>query len=260
MTYFACLQVHGGFDKAKYIRGSHGKLLDADGTLEAAVLAECSPARWTELRAAQLDWQRSHAPQDLYAQASAEAFASSRQALQAFARLSGRASIGCEAAAFSLIREPGSSPPILQHATSSEGEWTATEGLHASLSAPARECQPLTQLCHELPISQIMQGSPHLHGSQEMSGDVPSRSSDRLEASSEAQQQEGGRCCGSDSTQHGSEQYYSRADRSQHDISPAASDTAALDERSSSCPTEPLQQPQLGPLPDAKQAGKVGDF
>ena len=134
---------------------------DGDCSKETAVLAECSPACWKEVRAAQLDWHRSHAPQDLYAQASAEAFASSRQALQAFARLSGKAAQGSEAAALSLIREPGSSPPlILEASPTSQASLASSAGQQAAL-APVPE-QPLSQLCHELPISQIMQGSPHL--------------------------------------------------------------------------------------------------
>lgn len=134
---------------------------DGDCSKETAVLAECSPACWKEVRAAQLDWHRSHAPQDLYAQASAEAFASSRQALQAFARLSGKAAQGSEAAALSLIREPGSSPPlILEASPASQSSLVSSAGQQAG-PAPVPE-QPLSQLCHELPISQIMQGSPHL--------------------------------------------------------------------------------------------------
>ena len=109
----------------------HEKVRDGDWSRETAVLAECSPACWTEVRAAQLDWHRSHAPQDLYAQASAEAFASSRQALQAFARLSGKAAQGSEAAALSLIREPG----IL--ATSDPGGNPHLPGLHSIISRPA---------------------------------------------------------------------------------------------------------------------------
>ena len=240
------------------------------------MLAECSPAHWPELRAAQLDWQGSHAPQDLYAQASAEAFASSRQALQAFARLSGRATQGSEAAALSLIREPASAPLILENSSSLE-DCTAAAGLHATLSAPAQHLQPLTQLCHELPISQIMQGIPHLHGSQELAPGTPDMMnfrSDRLERSLEGPQKEEERCCSREGSQRGSKQQCSsRADRSQHgaesrDRSQHGMQRAASgatrwrgesNALSSTCyrPVEHLQHPQLSPLQDAKDARKV---
>ena len=250
------------------------------------MLAECSPAHWPELRAAQLDWHGSHAPQDLYAQASAEAFASSRQALQAFARLSGRATRGSEAAALNLIREPASAPLTLDNSCSSE-DCIAAAALHATLSAQAEHLQPLTQLCHELPISQIMQGSPHLHGSQELAPGTPDMvnfRSDRLELSLEGPQEEEERCCSgeeaqreskqqcssrADRSQHGAElrersQHGTKPrDRSQHDMPHAVLEaTNWLGESnalSSTCcrPVEHLQHTQLSPLQDAKDARKV---
>ena len=250
------------------------------------MLAECSPAHWPELRAAQLDWQGSHAPQDLYAQASAEAFASSRQALQAFARLSGRATQGSEAAALSLIREPASAPLILENSSSLE-DCTAAAGLHATLTVPAQHLQPLTQLCHELPISQIMQGSPHLHGSQELAPGTPDMvnfRSDRLERSLEGPREEEERCCSREGSQRGSQQQCSsRADRSQpaaesrersqhgaesrdgsqHGMQRAASGAmqwrGESNASSSTCYrlVEHMQHPQLSPLQDAKDARKV---
>lgn len=204
-----CPQVHSDSCKRDYISCSHGKAGDGDWAVETAVLAECSPARWTELRAAQLDWHRSHAPQDLYAQASAEAFASSMQALQTFARLSGRASQAGEAAALSLIRGPGAPPPACPENSSPPQERVKPAGQQAALASPPM--QPLTQLCHELPISQIMQGSLHLPNSQELRVD-------RLDLSLEPSEQQ--RCCGSSSSiersQHGSEwACCSRAERAQ---------------------------------------------
>ena len=226
------------------------------------MLSECSPARWTELRAAQLDWQSSHAQQDLYAQASAQAFASSRQALQAFARLSGAPTQASEAAALSLIRVPlGSSPPILQRvSSSSSGECAPADGLHAALSAPANNLHPLSQLCHELPISQIMQGSHHLHGSQELRAELAAGSSASLQSSTQPPQQERGRCCGPDRSQHGSERSSSRADRSQHGVSRSASQAAELNERSSSGAREQAQQPLLSSLREARDTGRVRLF
>ena len=252
-----CLQAAGCY-KTDCIGSTDVKALDGGGPLETAVLSECSPARWTELRAAQLDWQSSHAQQDLYAQASAQAFASSRQALQAFARLSGAPTQASEAAALSLIRVPlGSSPPILQRiSSSSAGECVPAEGLHAALSAPTNNLHPLSQLCHEFPISQIMQGSHHLHGSQELSADPAFGSSASLQSSTQLPQQERGRCCGPDRSQHGSERS-SRADRSQHGVSRSASQAAELNERSSSGVREQAQQPLFSSLRDARDAERV---
>ena len=252
-----CLQATGCY-KTDCIGSTDVKLLDGGGPLETAVLSECSPAQWTELRAAQLDWQSSHGQQDLYAQASAQAFASSRQALQAFARLSVAPTQASEAAALSLIRVPlGSSPPILQRvSSSSSGECAPAEGLHAALSAPANNLHSLSQLCHELPISQIMQGSHHLHGPQEVRADPAFGSSGSLQSSTQPPQQERIRGCGPDRSQHGSERSSSRADRSQHGISRAASQAAELNERSSSGMHQQAQQ-SLFSSQDEKDTGRV---